>query len=408
MPIPGNKSERTKVFVSYSHADKNALEELQKFIKPLERKGVVDLWDDTKIPTGSKWKGEIERALDEAKVAVFLVSANFLASDFIHEEELPKLLSASENNGLIILPFFLSHCYYEPTPLADYQAVNSPDKPLSDFPINEHDRQWKSLIEKIDFALNQIKPDKRVEAHDNYTEPLGIGVELEMIAVPGDSFWMGSPDSDKDVLLRFSGPQHGVTVSPFWMGKFTVTQKQWMKVASYPKIGMDLKPQPSEFLGEDRPVESISWHEAVEFCERLSQRTNKYYRLPSEAEWEYACRAGTTTPSHFGQEIPSGFANCAWEFDGTTKVGKFQSNPFGLYDMHGNVWEWCADHWHKNYDGAPSGGTPWIEGGDGSSRILRGGSWHVTCRTCFSAFRHWNASDYRSNNIGFRVVCSSA
>ncbi|MEL7474916.1 MAG: formylglycine-generating enzyme family protein [Cyanobacteria bacterium J06555_12] len=239
-----------------------------------------------------------------------------------------------------------------------------------------------------------------------------------MVSIPGGRFWMGSPETEEK-RTDDEGPQYSVNVSPFWMGKYPITQAQWMEVAAFSKVKVDLKPQPSGFSGLDRPVEQISWFEAVEFCERLSQQTGKNYRLPSEAEWEYACRARTVTPFSFGEKIFTDLAN----YDGnyvygkgskgayriqTTSVDSFKANAFGLYDMHGNVLEWCADHWHDNYDGAPPGGTPWIKGGDTDRRVLRGGSWFSLPRFCRSANRDWYGPDLRSYVIGFRVVCSSA
>jgi formylglycine-generating enzyme required for sulfatase activity len=158
--------------------------------------------------------------------------------------------------------------------------------------------------------------------------------------------------------FRKEKPQHQVTVQPFSMGKFQVTQVQWKAVATLTKVNRDLKPEPSKFKGDNRPVEQVSWYDAIEFCDRLSRKTGKPYRLPSEAEWEYACRAGTTTPFHFGETITSELANYNANYtygagvkgiyrEQTTPVGSFGvANSFGLYDMHGQVWEWCADHWH--------------------------------------------------------------
>jgi formylglycine-generating enzyme required for sulfatase activity len=202
------------------------------------------------------------------------------------------------------------------------------------------------------------------------------------------------------------------------MGKYPVTQAQWFAVANLPKIERNLNPNPAYFKGLNRPVESVSWYDAVEFCRRLSQATGKDYRLPSEAEWEYACRAATMTPFYCGETITTDLAN----YDGnytygagvkgeyrqtTTDVGSFPANPFGLYDMCGNVWEWCADAWHKNYDGAPTDGSAWLEGGDGSYSLLRGGSWCEFPLLCRSAFRLDIRRDFYDYNFGFRVVCVS-
>jgi eukaryotic-like serine/threonine-protein kinase len=204
-------------------------------------------------------------------------------------------------------------------------------------------------------------------------------------------------------------PQHTVAVPSFYMGKFSVTQTQYEAI---------MGTNPSHFKGDQRPVEQVTWDEAVEFCDRLSQKTGKPYRLPSEAEWEYACRAGTTTAFHFGDTITTDLVNCNGNYpygdapkgqyrEQTTDVGSFPANAFGLYDMHGNVWEWCADPWHDSYDLAPSNGSIWELERDRSNnvRLLRGGSWRNLPWDCRSANRYGDWRDNRNDNIGFRVVC---
>ncbi|MFM9101996.1 MAG: formylglycine-generating enzyme family protein, partial [Cyanobium sp.] len=173
---------------------------------------------------------------------------------------------------------------------------------------------------------------------------------------------------------------------------------------------------------DQRPVEQVSWHEAMEFCRRLNSRlgagAGRTYTLPSEAQWEYACRAGTTTPFHFGETISTELANYRGtesygdgpkgEFRGqTTDVGVFPANAWGLYDMHGNVWEWCADHWHSNYEGAPDDGRPWFDenANEEQARLLRGGSWAIHPGVCRSASRVSLHPVDRSLDLGFRVCC---
>ncbi|WDD34098.1 SUMF1/EgtB/PvdO family nonheme iron enzyme [Nostoc sp. UHCC 0926] len=256
-----------------------------------------------------------------------------------------------------------------------------------------------------------------------FTENLGNGVVLEMVAITGGKFLMGSLESEPE-RYNSESPQHPVTIQPFFMGKFPVTQSQWASVAALPKVNIDLNPDPSNFKGVNRPVEQVSWDDAIEFCARLSKKTEKTYRLPSEAEWEYACRAGTTTPFYFGETITTDLANYRgtdWDYNGTvypgnyaqgpkgeyreqtTDVGKFPANPFGLFDMHGNIWEWCQDEWHENYNGAPKDGSAWLIDND-NQMLLRGGSWSYIPRDCRSATRHYNARDSGNNNVGFRVV----
>lgn len=191
-----------------------------------------------------------------------------------------------------------------------------------------------------------------------FVEDLDKDVSLEMVTIPGGTFLMGSPEAEKG-RSESEGPQHEVTVLPFFMGKHPVTQIQWRQVAALPKVNRRLNSNPSHFKGNDHnPVERVSWEDAVEFCDRLSAYTGRTYRLPTEAEWEYACRTGTTTPFHFGKTITDQLANFnpsetyqaepAGEYRvTTTPVGMFLANRFGLYDMHGNVWEWCQDVWHE-------------------------------------------------------------
>jgi formylglycine-generating enzyme required for sulfatase activity len=255
-------------------------------------------------------------------------------------------------------------------------------------------------------------------------EDLGNGVSLEMVKIPGGRFQMGSPDTEAERRDR-EGPQHYVDVPEFFMGKYVVTQGQWKAIAYRTdlKVKLDLELDPSRFKEPyknidrwNRPVEQVNWFEAVEFCKRLSKLTGRNYRLPSEAEWEYACRAGTTTPFYFGKTITTELVN----YDGnstygngpegeyrnqTTPVGQFPANAFGLYDMHGNVREWCADELHENYADAPTDGSIWLNG-DKDRSPLRGGSWALIPVYCRSAFRNdYNWRDDHDIYSGFRVVC---
>jgi|GEM_PF-385324 len=251
-----------------------------------------------------------------------------------------------------------------------------------------------------------------------FQENLGNGVILEMVSLPGGKFIMGSPATE---LKRDAteGPQHCVTIQPFFIGKFTVTQAEWKRVAALPKVNRDLRADPSCFKGDKRPVEFVSWYDTVEFCDRLAKHTHKPYRLPSEAEWEYACRAGTTTPFCFGETITTELAN----YDGnytytagntagtkgkfrqeTTEVGTFPANAFGLYDMHGNVWEWCQDNYHDSYQDAPTNGKAWLNDNIHQLQVRRGGSWFYYPELCRSAYRNGNTPDMDLNSLGFRVV----
>ncbi|WP_242030278.1 formylglycine-generating enzyme family protein, partial [Microcystis wesenbergii] len=235
-----------------------------------------------------------------------------------------------------------------------------------------------------------------------FTENLPNGLTLEMVGLPAGQFLMGSPDSDRDAR-DFEKPQHPVKINSFAIGKYPVTQAQYQAV---------MGTNPSHFYNNPQnPVERISWNHAQAFCQKLSQITGKTYRLPTEAEWEYACRAGTTTRFYFGDDANQS-GNYAWYYKNsqqtTHPVGQKRPNAWGLYDMHGNVWEWCEDDWHDNYIGAPKDGSAWLTN-DNDYQILRGGSWYDVPDDCRSAFRYYN---YRRGNlfnyyIGFRVVCGA-
>jgi formylglycine-generating enzyme required for sulfatase activity len=278
-----------------------------------------------------------------------------------------------------------------------------------------------------------------------FTEALGLSGGLDMVSIPAGSFTMGSPDDEPERQPN-EGPQHQVTLASFFIDASPVTQAQWTAVVlAHPnRVHRDLDPKPSFFRGVDLPVESISWNEAEEFCLRLAAITGRAYRLPSEAEWEYACRAGTTTPFNFGPTITPELANycgtggaVCGESDGksvdsdvynevkyssgaygqgpagifrgtTTRPGTFPPNRFGVYDMHGNVWEYCLDKWSASYADAPLDGSANLSGPRNAWRRLRGGSWSHNPALCRSAYRDGVDPGFSGlqGRIGLRVVCT--
>ena len=285
-------------------------------------------------------------------------------------------------------------------------------------------QQWEFETPTVNRRGETIKTTTHTASY--FTETLTDSVGLEMVAIPGGTFTMGSPENEGS---HYERPQHQVTVSPFFMGKYPVTQAQWQALASRDdlKVDRDLDPDPSSFFGDNRPVEQVNWYEAVEFCQRLSLLTGRDYRLPSEAEWEYACRGvreplnlekgESMPPFYFGETLTVELANYdasstyASESKGeeskeTTPVGQFPPNAFGLYDLHGQVWEWCADEWHDNYEGAPTDGSAWLNGDDNRSP-LRGGSWFSLADDCRSATPNYlyHRRVARHDVNGFRIVC---
>jgi formylglycine-generating enzyme required for sulfatase activity len=233
---------------------------------------------------------------------------------------------------------------------------------------------------------------------------LGNGIDLELISIPAGEFMMGDRELDTEK------PIHQVNISAFSMSKYLITQAQYDAI---------LNERPSYFSGENRPVERVSWWDAMRFCRKLSAKIERAIRLPSEAEWEYACRAYTDTPFYFGEGINLNLVNYHRNIpqtainnklknrEQTTNVGTYPPNAFGLYDMHGNVSEWCYDTWHDNYAGAPTDGSAWVTtniGQEPDAHVLRGGSWYYSERGCRSADRDYYAPDYSSYSIGFRIV----
>jgi formylglycine-generating enzyme required for sulfatase activity len=237
-------------------------------------------------------------------------------------------------------------------------------------------------------------PPLSTELEKSFIPEVMKGVPPDMILIPGGRFRMGSPEGKGYDVER---PEHEVNMDDFYIGKYPITQAQWEAV---------MGGNPSHFRGnKNLPIENVSWSDAKKFCEKLSRMTGREYRLPSEAEWEYACRAGTTG-DHAGK-----LDEVAWYRENSGEkphpVGEKRPNAYGLYDMHGNVWEWCEDVWHSDYKGAPSDGDAWLRGGDSSQRVQRGGCWADYETSCRSSNRGWGDVHDGGYYCGFRIACAS-
>lgn len=396
------------MFLCHNSQDKP---EVIKIARQLQQQGLKPWLDDWELPPGISWQERLEEQIEQIKsAAVFVGNSGFGPWQ---KREMTAFLSEFVERGIPVIPVLLG---------------NAPKQPR--LPIFLKSLTWVDFrhresnpMGRLIWGITQVKPDnfdyfqdsvteklpkvsKGTNKFENFTEDLGNDVELKMIAIPGGTFMMGSPEGEGEDCER---PQHEVRVSKFFMGKYTITQAQYYQVMSE---------NPSYCRGNDnRPVESVNWHDAREFCQRISEKTGKKYRLPSEAEWEYACRAGTTTRYSFGNEISLKFANYYTGNDfvepliklgfryTTNVVGKYLPNAFGLYDMHGNVWEWCEDDWHVNYKDAPNDGSVWLSE-SGSAKVARGGSFFNKSFGCRSAKRFCIIYSTRKNfDIGFRVVC---
>jgi formylglycine-generating enzyme required for sulfatase activity len=440
------------VFLCHNSQDKPAVIEIANQLKANNINPWLDKWH---LRPGSSWQDLLEDQINEIRTAAVFVGNSGLGPWEI--EEVKAFLRAFVNRKCPVIPVLLPNApqkpqlpvfleglmwvdfrQHDPEPLGQLIwgiTGIKPDLPplIPNKPPREEKNKSPYQLKIFQFQTAQIsltsallgfvkKPEiKRITKNaDYFAQDLGNGVILEMVAIPGGTFIMGSPENEEDRSSDES-PQHQVTVPSFFMGKYPVTQKQWRAVAALGKVNIDLESDPSYFKGDNLPVERVSWNDAQEFCARLSRMANKTYRLPAEAEWEYACRGGTTTPFYCGETISTDLAN----YDGnytygggakgvyrkeTTEVGRFGvANNFGLYDMHGNVWEWCQDDWHNDYEGAPIDGSAWLNNEeDNNGKLLRGGSWYNSPVHCRSAYRGSNHLDHYHYDIGFRVVCSGA
>ncbi len=286
----------------------------------------------------------------------------------------------------------------------------SPKLEAFDFSVATLDRKGRIKQQKqhtANYFAEVLAEDKRSNAE-----------KLEMVAIASGQFQMGASSteaSNKALSTAYEFPRHRVKLSSYYMSKHPITQSQWAVVAALPNVQRELNPSPSHFRGGDLPVESVSWLDAVEFCDRLTQKTGRQYQLPSEAQWEYACRAGTHTPFSTGETINSQLADYVGTYtysaevagtyrQSTTPVGTFSHNAFGLQDMHGNVWEWSADGWHRDYRGAPTHGQAWAKAHPSAMRTVRGGGWLDNPNKIRSASRSGYLETALNRTIGFRVV----
>jgi len=445
------RSARFDVFLCHNSEDKPFIRDIARQLRAHN----LNPWlDEEQLRGGDVWSEVVDEISKEIETVVVFVGGRLgpwqkaEISGFLHDcvdrgiRVIPVLLGNASDKP--VLPFFLRGRIWidfrqsEPdpfellvrgitgqrSPIISVQQIPQTKPPAPPTVVAPAKSEIGSSLQRFSFEVVTVKNiessgflglqkkvtlDRRSAQAQYFREDLGNGVTLDMVAIPGGTFEMGSPDSEAE-LLDSGSPQHSVTIAPFHLGKFAVTQAQYQAIMGN---------NPAYFKGEKRPVENVSWHDAIAFCQKLSERTGNLYRLPSEAEWEYACRAGTTTPFYFGETITPDLVN----FDGnytygsaskgiyreqTIDAASFPPNGFGLYDMHGNVWEWCEDHWHSNYNGAPTNGSAWTTGGDINSRSLRGGSWRSTPWNCRSASRHYDRPGVRNNYIGFRVVYRAA
>ncbi|MFM6730972.1 MAG: SUMF1/EgtB/PvdO family nonheme iron enzyme [Microcystis panniformis] len=446
------KKSEIQIFLAHASEDKPAVLALHERLKQAGYKPWLDKKD---LIPGQIWRDEIPKAIKASQIFLACLSAKSANKQGYIQRELRialNTLGEMPSGTIFFIPMRLEECEIPDLQNAEvglklrdihrldywkedgfeqleraitHQFNPEPEEPKQPVIVTPPLSVFNFEIVRVNAKGELIKKESKQSQY--FSEDLGNGITLEMVAIPGGTFLMGTEDEEIERLVkkfgwegfRWERPQHRVTVSSFYMGRYPITQAQWKAIAATAKIDIDLETNPSHFKGDELPVETVNGYQATEFCKRLSRETKREYRLPSEAEWEYACRAGTTTPFYFGETITGELANYnagstyAEEAKGeyrqqTTPVGQFPPNAFGLYDMHGNVSEWCADTWHYNYDGAPTDGSAWIENGNDNLSSPRGGSWYDDPYYCRSAYcLNYLRRDFGYYHVGFRVVCGA-
>ena len=384
-----------QIFLAHANEDKA---EVIKLYDRLQQQGYKPWLDKKDLLGGQSWRAEIPRVIKSSQVFIACLSNQSVAKQGYVQREFRMALQEMANKPpgqIYLIPVRLDDC-------------EIPELRQEEYGINLRDLHWVDLFEPDGFdqlvkSIDHHFPESQESVTSTTTDKapktidLGNGITLELVHIPGGMFLMGAPYTQEGGLDQ-ERPTHQVTIPDFWMGKYPVTQEQYQAV-----IGNN----PSHFFNEgaSHPVENVSWYDAIAFCEEVLKKTGDRIRLPSEAEWEYACRAETTTRYYFGRHLAEEQANFNRNKGKTTSVGIYPPNAYGLYDMHGNVSEWCQDLWHDNYERAPKDGSAWMSGGNSNVRIVRGGSFCGNHRNCLSASRDY--TNMRNNNLGFRVACSN-
>jgi formylglycine-generating enzyme required for sulfatase activity len=397
------------IFISYKREEQAAARDLAD---ALERQG-WHVWWDPKLRAGERFDDVIEEALREARCVIVLWSKRSVKSRYVKDEAryalnrdklVPVMIEETE------LPF-------------RFEGLHTPRLMGWDGALEA--RVFQEILRDIRAILGETPPaDDRAPGSETQDRPiarsqparepgsvfrarLADGSEgPEMVVIPAGEFWMGSDKAQDKETSDDELPRHRVTIArSFALGRYPVTFAEYERFAD--ATDRDLFDDGGWGRG-NRPVINVTWKGAAAYCEWLSQQTRRRYRLPTEAEWEYAARGGTETRYWWGDEVGKNNANCdgcgsEWDNKQTAPVGSFRPNPWGLHDMLGNVWEWVQDCWHKNYKGAPEDGSAW-ERVFWGLRVLRGGSWYDLPRGLRSAFRDRNIPQNRLNDVGFRLA----
>jgi formylglycine-generating enzyme required for sulfatase activity len=428
-----NDEKPPKVFISYSHDSQEHRLRVYELLRKLRADGIHCVTDHTLMSPGEGWQAWMEDRIKEADFTLVVCTETyrrraerkeqpgvglgvmwettlitseiyqnasrntkfipvlFTQEDVAHRPQVSYYRVDLEDGYELLLRHLTNQPLFEDPPIAAKVRSLPPINRQEDFDDMEIEAISNEVIAEL--SAKSSKPKAvQLTSNMNLSEDLGNDIKLAMMAIPGGSFLMGSDEYDNEK------PIHQVTLSPFRMGKYQVTQAQWRAVMGN---------NPSLYKGDDPPVEHVSWKDASSFCQKLTEKTGREYRLPTEAEWEYACRAGSTGRYCFGDNNAL-LQKYAWyrknAGDKTHPVGEKLANDWGLHDMHGNVWEWCRDWYDEDYyweslEENPQGPS------SGTHRVLRGGSFNHDKDQCGSANRGSYTPDTIYRYLGFRVVC---
>jgi formylglycine-generating enzyme required for sulfatase activity len=368
----GNQAKPISLFYSYSHKDESLRRRLETHLASSRRGGLICEWHDRKVGPGEPWDDQIGGHLTSADIVLLLVSADFIASDYCWGKEVTEALERHRRGEARVIPVILKPCQWQSTPLAKLQAVPRNGKPITSW--SDKEKAFDDVVTEIVRAVQTARekaatppPATRVTAASSpepqhaqepskpATSPRTPGTVFrdidepwcpEMVVIPPGEFMMGSTEAERQWAVEQGAgrewvdaekPQHLVRIAyPLAVGRFPVTFEEY---GHFARTAGRAQPDDRGWGRGPRPVINVSWEDAKAYVEWIAAETGQPYRLLSEAEWEYVCRARTTTRYWWGDEITAENANYGRKVGKTSEVGSYSANDFGLYDTHGNVWE---------------------------------------------------------------------